>query len=96
MKLTKSKLRSIIKEEIQRLNEKVHYIGPFVFSSKTKIDDLMQIHADAVSGYANWGKGMGHSKGEYKKAYQTVEKILKDRYPELTSNQRTLLRQRGV
>ena len=73
MKLTKSKLREIIREEL--LNEV--FIGPFHFTDKTDKEKLLDIVFSAVDGYSNYTKGMLYKKSEYKKAYQEAEKILK-------------------
>ena len=77
MKLTKSKLREIIREVI---NEKTNYIGPFVFSDRTDKEELLDVVAGAVDGYSNYRKGMQFKKSDYKKAYQTAEKILKKKH----------------
>jgi len=55
------------------------FYGPFVFSDDTDTEKLKEIYDDAVEGYANWQKGSQYSKGDYKKAYQAAEKILKKR-----------------
>ena len=77
MNLTKSKLKEIIKEVI---NEGTNYIGPFVFSDRTDKEELLDIVSGAVDGYSNYSKGMEHKKSDYKKAYQTAEKILKKKH----------------
>ena len=74
MKLTKSKLKEIIREVI---NERTNYIGPFVFSDKTDKEELLDVVAGAIDGYSNYKKGMQYKKSDYKKAYQEAEKILK-------------------
>ena len=74
MKLTKNKLKEIVREVI---NEKTNYIGPFVFSDRTDKEELLDVVAGAVDGYSNYTSGMQHKKSDYKKAYQEAEKILK-------------------
>ena len=74
MKLTKNKLKEIVREVI---NEKTNYIGPFVFSDRTDKEELLDVVAGAVDGYSNYTKGMEYKKSDYKKAYQEAEKILK-------------------
>ena len=74
MKLTKSKLKEMVREVI---NEKTNYIGPFVFSDRTDKEELLDVVAGAVDGYSNYTSGMQHKKSDYKKAYQEAEKILK-------------------
>jgi hypothetical protein len=66
-----------LKKELESINEA--YIGPFVFNDNTDTDELKNIYNDAIDGYANWQKGFQYPKNDYKKAYQTAEKILKKR-----------------
>ena len=55
------------------------WIGPFVFGNTTKDDELKAMYNGALDGYANWKNGMVHPRADYKKAYQTIEKLLKRR-----------------
>jgi len=55
------------------------WIGPFVFGNTTKDDELKAMYDGALDGYANWKSGMVHPRADYKKAYQTIEKLLKRR-----------------
>ncbi len=55
------------------------WIGPFQFNDKMSDEELKKMYDDALSGYANWQKGLQHPKSDYKKAYQEIEKILKAR-----------------
>jgi hypothetical protein len=55
------------------------WIGPFQFNDKMSDEELKKMYDDAVSGYANWQKGLQHPKSDYKKAYQEIAKILKGR-----------------
>ena len=57
----------------------VEYIGPFVISDKMSDDELRQMHTNAVDGYANWQSGFYYTKADYRKAYETIEKIAKQR-----------------
>ena len=53
------------------------FIGPFVFNDKMSDDELLGMYNGALDGYANYSKGFQHSKSDYKRAYQEIEKILK-------------------
>jgi hypothetical protein len=55
------------------------FIGPFVFNDKMSDDELLGMYNGALDGYANYSKGFQHSKSDYKRAYQEIEKILKKR-----------------
>ena len=55
------------------------FIGPFVFNDNTSDEELLGMYNGALDGYANYSKGMYHSKSDYKKAYQEIEKMLKKR-----------------
>ena len=57
----------------------VEYIGPFVISDRMSDDELKRMHTDAIEGYAYWQKGFYHKKADYRKAYETIEKIAKQR-----------------
>ena len=59
------------------LNERTNYIGPFVFSDRTNREELLDVVAQAVDGYAHHQSTMQYKKSDYKKAYQEAEKILK-------------------
>lgn len=62
-----------------KVNEGVEYIGPFVISDRLSDDELKQMHNNAVEGYANWQSGFYYKKADYRKAYETLEKIAKQR-----------------
>ena len=55
------------------------FIGPFVFNDRMSDDELKAMYNGALDGYANYAKGFQHSKSDYKRAYQEIEKILKKR-----------------
>lgn len=55
------------------------FIGPFVFNDKMSDEELLGMYNSALDGYANYSKGFQHSKSDYKRAYQEIEKILKKR-----------------
>ena len=55
------------------------FIGPFVFNDRMSDDELKAMYNGALDGYANYSKGFQHSKSDYKRAYQEIEKILKKR-----------------
>ena len=55
------------------------FIGPFVFNDKMSDEELLGMYNGALDGYANYAKGFQHSKSDYKRAYQEIEKILKKR-----------------
>ena len=55
------------------------FIGPFVFNDRMSDEELKAMYNGALDGYANYSKGFQHSKSDYKKAYQEIEKILKKR-----------------
>ena len=66
----------------KNLNESVvteAFIGPFVFNDKMSDEELLGMYNGALDGYANYAKGFQHSKSDYKRAYQEIEKILKKR-----------------
>ena len=55
------------------------WFGPFVFNDKMSDDELKSMYDGAIDGYAYHTKGMQYPKSDYKKAYQAIEKILKER-----------------
>ena len=61
------------------LKLEVKYTGPFVYSNRMSDQELKDMYDAALDGYANYQKGMQHSKADYKKAYQDIEAILKSR-----------------
>ena len=61
------------------LKLEVKYTGPFVYSNRMSDEELKDMYDAALDGYANYQKGMQHSKADYKKAYQDIEAILKSR-----------------
>jgi len=61
------------------VTEAVHYVGPFIFSDTSTDTELLRMYDDAVEGASSWQRGMQYSKGDYEKAYKTIEVILKKR-----------------
>jgi len=59
------------------------WAGPIFLTGKEPLEQLKIYYDDMLDGYARWKQGMLYSKSDYKKAYQTIEKMIKDLHKEL-------------